>query len=496
MSIYGWRISIMKFRNLILLLALVLGAFNLNASSLDVHSKIKNVNVATSESSSKYKISVKAKQLKSDSIFLGYYYCGKLYVQDTLSLNKKGCGVFTDTEKLKEGTYVMYFNGSKYFDMLIGADQEFTVEIGDTLSLPESVKISGSTVSEDFHNYSLSLKSAQTKYNKLSEEMKETKDSVRKESIKQEAIELSKNVNDFRDALISTHAGDMLGLFLNGLRIPEFVPDESMPDSIKPMARYLFEKEHYLDNLDITDARIIRTPYIISSLDGYLNTKLFQVSDSIIPPVIKLVERSRANDECFKVVLNHCMNYAINSKTMGMENLMVELGRRYYLNGLTDWADSTWLKNLEEEIYKNERSLVGMTAENIPLADIDNNYKRLYDIGGTKVTILYFYEPSCGHCRKTMPKVGEFAKKYANDPRIKVVAVYMLEDKEEWTKFIEEADLSALVNVWDPNRLSYYWYYFNTSTTPTVYVMNEEHKIFAKKIDVDTLYLIAENELK
>ena len=49
-----------------------------------------------------------------------------------------------------------------------------------------------------------------------------------------------------------------------------------------------------------------------------------------------------------------------------------------------------------------------------------NVYKRLYEWGGTDVTILYFYEPSCGHCRKTMPKVGEFAKKYANDPRIKV----------------------------------------------------------------------------
>jgi hypothetical protein len=29
-----------------------------------------------------------------------------------------------------------------------------------------------------------------------------------------------------------------------------------------------------------------------------------------------------------------------------------------------------------------------------------------------------------------------------------------------------------------------------------VYVMDENHKIFAKKIDVETLYLIAENELK
>ena len=129
----------MKFRNLILLLALAFGVLTLSASN-------------------EYKISVKAKQLKSDSLFLGYYYCGKLYVQDTLSLDKNGRGVFSDKELLKEGTYVLYFHGSKYFDLLIGEDQDFSVEIADTLSLPESVLISGASVSEDFHNYSLKLK--------------------------------------------------------------------------------------------------------------------------------------------------------------------------------------------------------------------------------------------------------------------------------------------------------------------------------------------------
>ena len=411
-------------------------------------------------------------------------------------MDKNGRGVLSDKEELKEGAYIMYFHGSKYFDMIIGKDKNISVEIKDTLSLPESVVIKGASETVDFHKYALKLKSSQKLYSKLGEQMKVTEDSLAKVKLQEEAKAIYNSVNTTRDSLIDAHPSSMLSIFLNGIKVPEYVVDESVPDSLRPMHRYLFEKEHYLDNLDLSDARVIRTSYFPSTLDTYLNNKLFQISDSIIPPVVKLVERSRANEECFRVVLNHCMNYAINSKIMGMENLMVTLGRRYYLNGLTEWSDSTWLKNLEEEIYKNERSLVGMKAANISLADVDNNYKRLYDIGGTKVTILYFYEPSCGHCRKTMPKVGEFAKKYANDPRIKVVAVYMLEDKEEWTKFIKDADLSALVNVWDPNRESYYWYYFNTSTTPMVYVMDENHKIFAKKIDVDTLYLIAENELK
>lgn len=468
----------MKFK--MLLLAFAIGVLNLCAANID----------------SNVKFTVKAKQLKSDTIYLGYYYNGKPYVQDTIRLDKNGRGELSSKKELKEGAFIMYFHGTKYFDLLIGKDKNISVEIKDTLSLPESVVITGARESVDFHNYALKLKSSQQSYSKIGEQLKNTEDSLAKVNLQAQAKAIYESVNATRDSLIEANPGTMLSIFLNGIKTPEYVVDENIPDSLRPMHRYLFEKEHFLDNLDFADERTLRTSFLPSTIDNYLSTKLFQINDSIIPPVIKLVERSRKNNECFRVVLNHCMNYAINSKIMGMDNLMVELGRRYYLNGLTDWADSTWLKNLEEEIYKNERSLVGMKAANIQLADTENNYKRLYDIGGSEVTILYFYEPSCGHCRKTMPKVGEFAKKYASDPRIKVVAVYMLEDKEEWTKFIEEADLSALVNVWDPNRESYYWYYFNTSTTPMVYVMNKEHKIFAKKIDVDTLYLIAENELK
>jgi thiol-disulfide isomerase/thioredoxin len=471
-------IDFMKFK--MLLLAFAIGVLNLCAANID----------------SKVKFTVKAKQLKSDTIYLGYYYNGKPYVQDTIRLDKNGRGELSSKKELKEGAFIMYFHGTKYFDLLIGKDKNINVEIKDTLSLPESVVITGASESVDFHNYALKLKSSQQSYSKIGEQLKNTEDSLAKVNLQAQAKAIYESVNATRDSLIEANPGTMLSIFLNGIKTPEYVVDENIPDSLRPMHRYLFEKEHFLDNLDFSDERTLRTSFLPSTIDNYLSTKLFQINDSIIPPVIKLVERSRKNNECFRVVLNHCMNYAINSKIMGMDNLMVELGRRYYLNGLTDWADSTWLKNLEEEIYKNERSLVGMKAANIQLADAENNYKRLYDIGGSEVTILYFYEPSCGHCRKTMPKVGEFAKKYASDQRIKVVAVYMLEDKEEWTKFIEEADLSALVNVWDPNRESYYWYYFNTSTTPMVYVMNKEHKIFAKKIDVDTLYLIAENELK
>jgi thiol-disulfide isomerase/thioredoxin len=137
-----------------------------------------------------------------------------------------------------------------------------------------------------------------------------------------------------------------------------------------------------------------------------------------------------------------------------------------------------------------------MQAPNIVLADSTGVYNYLYNIGGEQITVLYFFEPGCGHCKKTTPVLAKFAQQYKDDPRIKIVAVYMLEDKEEWMKFVKEHDMSALVNVWDPKRVSNYWYWYDTSTTPMMYVMDKEHTLFAKKIDVETLERIAQYELK
>ena len=44
---------------------------------------------------------VKASQLKNDTIFLGYYYNGKPYVQDTIKLDKSGRGQLSKEKELK-----------------------------------------------------------------------------------------------------------------------------------------------------------------------------------------------------------------------------------------------------------------------------------------------------------------------------------------------------------------------------------------------------------
>lgn len=447
-----------------------------------------------------YAIKVKAPDLKSDTLFLGQYYMGKLYVQDSLKLDKRGVGVFTAEKKLPEGMYVLYLKSGKYADLLISDDQTFSVQL-DTMDMAKSIQVEGASQSADFVAYTRYLTEKQVSLNKLNEAYKQAVSEEDKKELSDQMIALSDQVKAKQDALVQQYPNGMLGLFIKGLMVPE-LPEwtDSLtcanPDSCKAMHRYLFYKNHYLDNVNLSDIRTFRTPYITNTLNTYLDKVLLQINDSIIPSALQMIERSKGNDTTFQIIASHVLNYSVHSKIMGMDNLLVEVGKRYYLSGQATWADSTLLANIKTEIDKIERSLIGMQAHNIPLADVNGQYRYLYDMGGTQLTILYFYEPSCGHCRKTTPVLAEFAKKHKDDPRIKVVAVYMLEDKEEWQKFVEKYDMSAVVNVWDPQRVSNYWYWYDTSTTPMMYVMNEEHKLFAKKIDVPTLELIAEHELK
>lgn len=448
---------------------------------------------------SNYAIKVKAPELKMDTLFLGHYYMGKLYVQDSLSLDKKGVGVFTADKKLPEGMYVLYLKSGNYADLLIGDDQVFSIQL-DTAQMAQSLQIEGAEQSAEFAEYARFLTAKQSELNSLNSLYKEASE-AEKETLTQQMNALSTQVKEKQQTLIQKYPNGMVGVFLKGLMVPELPAwTDSLNcanvDSCKAMHRYLFYKNHYLDNLNLSDVRIFRTPYIANTLNTYLDKVLLQINDSIIPSALQMIERSRGNDTTFQIIANHVLNYSVKSKIMGMDNLLVEVGKRYYLSGLATWTDSTLLANLTSEINKIERSLVGMEAHNIPLSDANGQYRYLYDMGGSQLTVLFFYEPSCGHCRKTTPILAEFAKKYKDDPRIKIVAVYMLEDQKEWQEFMEKHDMSALVNVWDPKRVSNYWYWYDTSTTPMMYVMDKDHKIFAKKIDVPTLEMIAKHELK
>jgi len=130
-----------------------------------------------------YKIKVKIPKLKNQELILGHNFATMLIPDDTLLLNAKGEGYFKGKEKLKEGMYFIFLPSKSKFDIIVGKNQQFTVE-NDTVDLIKNLKI-GDKENEIFIDYRLFLDKQRTKAKELTEERKTAKGDVQKEIDKQ-----------------------------------------------------------------------------------------------------------------------------------------------------------------------------------------------------------------------------------------------------------------------------------------------------------------------
>ena len=103
------------------------------------------------------------------------------------------------------------------------------------------------------------------------------------------------------------------------------------------------------------------------------------------------------------------------------------------------------------------------------------------------ITLLIFWDPDCGHCKKELPKIKEEVYDLYAEHGVKVVTVYTQVEEEKWKKFLEEKDLTEWINLYDPYNQSNFRNNYDIYSTPVLYVLDKDKKILAKRIGVEQL---------
>jgi thiol-disulfide isomerase/thioredoxin len=438
-----------------------------------------------------HRIEVEINGLRDTSIILGHYFNKGMYVDDTIRINNKGYGILSGTKKLEQGLYIIYFPDKSYFDLLIGEDQVFKLKTTATQSL-HNLMIEGAEETKAFTTYQRFLIEKQALAESLRKQRENIKDKTDSLAIIDQKIQqLNLEVKAYWDNAIKNHKGTFFEVFLKAIQeveLPEFKTEQNTanPDSILGWKRYFYVKDHYFDNIDLTDARILRTPFFAHKIDGYFNHTLLQIPDSLSAAAIQLIEKTKSNPEVFRFMVQYLFNYANDSKLMGMDAMLVALGEKYYLSGDATWANEEFLKNLRERVAKMKPNLVGKTAPDLLLQSYTGEFFRLSEVNAP-ITILTFWEPSCGHCKHEMPLLKkEVWEKYKNKG-IRIFAIYTHVDKEPWVQFIEEHHLNEWIHVYDPYQQTRFRDLYDIFSTPVIYVLDKDKKIIAKRIGIDNL---------
>ena len=78
---------------------------------------------------------------------------------------------------------------------------------------------------------------------------------------------------------------------------------------------------------------------------------------------------------------------------------------------------------------------------------------------------------------------------------MEVFSVCTTADRAKWQKYIEDNKLDW-INGWDPDRRTNYGFYYNIEATPTIYILDRDKNIIAKKLSVDDIPSFIDNYRK
>ena len=436
-----------------------------------------------------YEINVTIMDLQDSTVFLAYHLGDKQYIKDTAKLDRSGNGIFRGQQNLPQGIYMIVLPGRKYFEILISDNQRFSLSCTFS-NYFNTLKFTGSKENSAFVEYQknwVTMQQTAIAISKRIQNNKQNNDSLKILGSVQKLQE--ENMKTYLKSVVKANEGNFLGTLVKGLLpidIPKFtIPvGYKNPDSIRWVMNYNYNKDHFFDNIDLNDERLIRTPLLYSRLDSFFTNVLIQSPDTINKEIDKLINKCSSNYKMFQFVSVYLFNHFRESEIMGQDAVMVKIADDIYLSGKADWVTREFKDDLRKQIDLIRPNLIGKKAENMVMDSYKGIFVSLYDVE-KDFTVLYFWEPNCGHCQEATPKLKAYYDK-PKDYSLEVFAVCTTADKEKWTKYIEDNKLTW-INGWDPKRISHFDFYYNVQSTPTIYILDKNKKIIAKKLAVEEI---------
>jgi len=472
---------------------------------------ILSVNIISAQG---YRIEVKLKDFPGDTVTIGHRFNASYVPKDTAVLDSRGTGIFEGGESLPQGMYLLFLPDKSFFDLLMSDDQEFYVA-NDTGDFVANIVIEGSGENSLFYGYQGYLKGQSVRAKEIQDRVNAAESENEKATIREELSALNNEVMTHVEDLITSNEGTFFSKFLLGLQEIK-VPDPPKDDEgnvIDPAFQYKYYKAHYFDNFDISDVRLLRTPFYEQKIMTYIEKVVYQAPDTLIKEVDMLISKSRTDDQLFRYMLITLFNYFAKSQIMGMDAVYIHIAEHYYIPE-AHWSDPEFISKLEERVEKSKPTLIGQKAEDFQLVNVSSDhiiaaadneeikkdpyvgdFFNLYDIQAA-YTILYFWEADCGHCKTGTPALYETFQRL-KEKDVKVVAMHMLggeEGKVKWINFVNEHGLYDWINCWNPYDFGYKDLY-DVATTPSLYLLDKDKKILAKKIDAEQVEKIIESLL-
>lgn len=431
------------------------------------------------------KIEFDIKNYENDTLILGNYYGEKTVVKDTILASKKGKFDYTSEEALPPGMYIALLKPDNSFVQILINGVEKDIKVSFDAKDLANVKFKGSPDNDLFYAYLDFLKDKRILADTLRARISraEAEDKKDEEAVKQ-LESLDKEVIKYQKSFIEKNKGSLTAYLIKSntdIELPEF---EGEGDALQ-MKRYLYYKAHYFDNIDLSNPALIRMPFTHPKVNTYMSKLNSQQPDSLIKAVDFILNKLESNQDAYRYYLADFLNQYAQMKMVGLDAIYVHLVDQYYNKGKASWVSEENLKKMTENADDLRPILIGKIMPDFTTYTEDNKPVRLHGIK-SPYTIVLFWAPDCGHCKKVMPNIVEFYEKN-KDKGVTMFSVCTKGGEKTATCWpgAKEKKMDAFINTAD----EYQRYHRNVriKSTPKIFILDEKKEIIIKDIPGEEL---------
>jgi len=456
---------------------------------------------AAGQAQSDYKIEITLKNYPYKTLLIGYEYGSQKYPKDTLTLNAQGQFVFEGTEPLKNGLYFIVLQPkNEFLEFTIDYnDHHFAIE-ADANDVISSLVFKNSAANSIFQEYEAFLKSKQLQMAQIIKSKQTPPTEANIQSIKAKLKKLDTEIGQFQKNFIQQHKGSFAAVIarsLSPVKPPVFTgtPDEILRKNLN------YQRNHYWDNIDFKDERLLYTNFFDEKMTYYLNEFIPQHPDTIWQEMDFLLKKMEPNKELFQYYLATWLNKFGHSVTKGLDAVYVHLVKEYFAKGKATMLTEDQLATLLRDVELLEPVLIGKKAPNITLYKQDGSAMSIYD---TKkpYTLLFFWGPDCGHCQKAAPYLVKFFKEYKDQVEVITICNEVGDEKvKKCWQGVTNHEYNDMINLADPKYTSGFKTAYYVKMTPTIYLLNKDKviidkNILSKELSATMKQIIGEGRLK
>ena len=411
-----------------------------------------------------YEIVFKSQNVKDKYLYLTGVYGNKTYRMDSAKYVKKQYVFKNNKEELPAGFYyIVSKNGTVLADFIVDMTRTFSIEITGNRTL--------------FTN---------------------SDENVVYQQFKKDLLE----GNDIRHYYFTTPEA-LLAKYVKAqyipVNVPEFYWGSHEGQETAAQMYYKFLIDHYFDNVDFKDIRLLHTPLEVDLKEFFMTSLYPQTSENVIASIENLFAR--------------ILDETPTSKQIDMKDLYLKKLIHLYMtaeakfddvfiylvdNYVSKLTSSKIMADSEINVYQRiaDRKRKTLVGQSVPVFESYTNEHHKISTSDieAKYTVLYFWDPDCEHCLEDTPKLCDFYTKYHNLYNFEVIACSITEDYDRWIAFIADHHLdwfNTSYAIEEPNYDAVE--FFNFADTPAIFIIDKQHKIVARQFSMDELFEVFES---